>query len=35
MDGRPAGYGHVSLDVSVPWIEMFPRFDVSVPELVG
>jgi integrase len=28
------GYGHVPLDVSAPWIEMFPRFDVSGEELV-
>jgi len=28
------GYGHVPLDVSAPWIEMFPRFDVSGPEFV-
>ncbi len=28
------GYGHVPLDVSAPWIEMFPRFDASGEELV-
>lgn len=28
------GYGHVPLDISAPWIEMFPRFDVSGPELI-
>ena len=28
------GYGHVPLDVSAPWIEMFPKFDVSGPELI-
>jgi integrase len=28
------GYGHMPLDVSAPWIEMFPRFDVSGEELV-
>lgn len=27
-------YGHVPLDITAPWIEMFPRFDVSGPELV-
>jgi integrase len=28
------GYGHVPLDVSAPWIEMFPKFDVTGDELV-
>ena len=27
-------YGHVPLDVSAPWMDMYPRFDVSGPELV-
>jgi integrase len=28
------GYGHVPLDVSAPWIAMFPTYDISGPELV-
>ena len=28
------GYGHVPLDVSAPWIEMFPTFDVSGDKLL-
>lgn len=28
------GYGHVPLDVSAPWVEMFPRYNVSGSELL-
>jgi integrase len=28
------GYGHVPLDITVPWMNMFPTFDVSGQELV-
>lgn len=27
-------YGHFPLDVTAPWMEMFPRYDVSGTELI-